>query len=227
MALYTPDVKQCSSCDDSLCGGFIGECGGVSVKLVVQPGTRITVSGLAAEATAGSVTLRWSYSGGRPAGAFFNVYRAEDGSPGYRRLNARRIPASSGLRFVDDSVEPGIRYRYKIGLIREGSETLFGPIEIATAERFSFGIWQSYPNPFNPSTAVRFSLSKDGPVVVRIFDASGQLVKTLLDEKRKSGFHTLYWNGTNDGGDTVPSEVYFLRVESGKEVAVRKLTLVR
>jgi hypothetical protein len=86
---------------------------------------------------------------------------------------------------------------------------------------------QAKPNPFNPATNIQFSLPAEGMVTLRIYNLQGQLVRDLLHEQRAAGIHTVSWDGRNDRGSISASGIYFLRLESGKQVKVSRLTLVR
>ncbi|MEN8005744.1 MAG: LamG-like jellyroll fold domain-containing protein [Candidatus Krumholzibacteriota bacterium] len=83
------------------------------------------------------------------------------------------------------------------------------------------------PNPFNPMTGIRFSLPSSGPVELRVFDARGQLVKTLLGEVMPAGEHEVVWNGTDGRGRAVASGVYFSKLETGAGDLLQKMMLVR
>ncbi len=69
-----------------------------------------------------------------------------------------------------------------------------------------------YPNPFNPTTTIDFSLTRSGPVRVEIYAVDGQLVRTLLSDDRTAGSHQVRWDGTGNTGGRVPSGAYFCRV---------------
>ncbi len=83
------------------------------------------------------------------------------------------------------------------------------------------------PNPFNPSTNIQFTLPAEGMVKLRIYNLQGQLVCELLHEQRAAGAHTITWDGRNDRGGASASGIYFLRLQSGKQMKVSRLTLVR
>ena len=85
----------------------------------------------------------------------------------------------------------------------------------------------AFPNPFNPATNLTFSLVRDSHVRVRIFDAAGQKVRSLLDNRLGAGNHSLTWRGDNDRGRAMPSGVYFWRITAGGEMNQGKLVLVR
>lgn len=83
------------------------------------------------------------------------------------------------------------------------------------------------PNPFNPSTQIRFGLAEPGPVRVDVIDPRGRVVVTLVDEFRGAGEHQVLWNGRDDSGATVSSGVYFVKAGAAGEVRTRKITLLK
>jgi hypothetical protein len=84
-----------------------------------------------------------------------------------------------------------------------------------------------YPNPFNPSTTIEFSVPKPGPATVRIYDLQGRLVSTLVNEALGAGVYRVRWNGKSDDGRDLSSGVYFARVESSRSRASARLMMVR
>ena len=86
----------------------------------------------------------------------------------------------------------------------------------------------NYPNPFNPSTTIKFSVPKSGHVDLNVYNVRGQLVKTLVDgSMAASADHSIVWDGTNNQGSGVSSGVYFYEVRTGGEVKVQKMALVK
>jgi flagellar hook assembly protein FlgD len=86
---------------------------------------------------------------------------------------------------------------------------------------------QNYPNPFNPTTEIAYELKADQPVNLQIFNAKGQLVKTLVDEVQTAGTKTVTWNGTDDNGNSVTSGVYFYKMKSSTFESARKMILMK
>jgi hypothetical protein len=86
---------------------------------------------------------------------------------------------------------------------------------------------QSYPNPFNASTQVNFFLPEDGRVRVDIYNVVGQRVRTLVDDFKSAGEHSVVWSGANDAGTVVASGVYFIRISTMDEAVVEKLHLLK
>ena len=86
----------------------------------------------------------------------------------------------------------------------------------------SFAMHQNYPNPFNPTTTIRFDLPVDSHVTLRVYDALGQLITTLVNDTRPAGSHTVQFQAQN-----LSSGIYLYRIEAGSYSAVRSLTLIK
>jgi hypothetical protein len=106
----------------------------------------------------------------------------------------------------------------------------FGPFVGAnnnTTTPVTASLMQNYPNPFNPTTEIAYELKADQPVNLQIFNAKGQLVKTLVDEVQTAGTKTVTWNGTDDNGNSVTSGVYFYKMKSSTFESARKMILMK
>lgn len=85
----------------------------------------------------------------------------------------------------------------------------------------------NFPNPFNPSTLIRFSLPAGSPVRLGVYDTAGRLIRTLVNEFREAGSHTIIWDGLADDGRALASGVYFCKLESDRGRQTRPLSLVK
>jgi flagellar hook capping protein FlgD len=83
------------------------------------------------------------------------------------------------------------------------------------------------PNPFNPSTTIRFAVARAGPVRVTVYNVAGARVRTLLDRTIEPGEHTVRWDGKDDHGRDVGSAAYFIRMDSATGSTTRKAVLLR
>jgi hypothetical protein len=92
---------------------------------------------------------------------------------------------------------------------------------------YRFGLEQNFPNPFNPSTTIRFSLDKSGPAVLRIYDILGRQVCSIIEDYLAAGIHEVVWNGRTDGGTTVASGIYFYRLESSDNTLSKKMLMLK
>lgn len=88
-------------------------------------------------------------------------------------------------------------------------------------------ISSAFPNPFNPSTNILFTVGQSGHVQVDLFSVTGKRVRTLLSESRAPGDYQVRWNGRSDTGDPVTSGLYFCRLQSGGDTDIRKLILLK
>ena len=86
---------------------------------------------------------------------------------------------------------------------------------------------QNHPNPFNPSTTIAFSLARGAQVELKIFDARGALVRTLVDGGRPAGDQQVIWNGRDDSDRQVAAGVYLYRLRTDGRELQRKMTLVK
>ena len=84
-----------------------------------------------------------------------------------------------------------------------------------------------YPNPFNPTTTLTYSLSTLSDVALEVFSVSGRLVMVLEDGVVSAGRHEVRWDGTDSDGNAVSSGIYFVRFEAGGKIDTRKLVLLR
>ena len=105
----------------------------------------------------------------------------------------------------------------------------------------SFAVFQNFPNPFNPETWIPYQIHEASKVTIRIYDASGRLVKTLSLGYKEPDFYVTkgsaaYWDGRNDFGERVSNGVYFYHLsvhgvnrpfQAGRKSAIRKMLIVK
>ncbi len=90
-----------------------------------------------------------------------------------------------------------------------------------------FYISQSEPNPFYNITRVKYELPKSCNVHIEVYNILGARIKTLLNEKKNAGTHTITWDGKDNNGGKLPSGFYFLRLDTGEYEGTRKLLLIK
>jgi len=82
-----------------------------------------------------------------------------------------------------------------------------------------------YPNPFNPTTTISFSIKEKTPVELIIYNILGQKVRTLVNQPLEPGEHSIVWNGTDNKGRSVASGIYFYRMKAGNYSETKKMVL--
>lgn len=94
--------------------------------------------------------------------------------------------------------------------------------EHGTGSREEFRLDESFPNPFNPGTTIRFRLPRATHTILKVFDVRGKIVATLVAEDLQAGTYNVRWDGRG-----VASGVYFCRLEAGPFSATRKLLVLK
>jgi len=90
-----------------------------------------------------------------------------------------------------------------------------------------FTLHDNYPNPFNPTTMITCDLPRQSMVSLRIYDVSGRLVRTLVDEIKPAAQHTIVWDGRDNGGRQSASGVYYYQLVSEENSQTNKMLLVK
>ncbi len=91
----------------------------------------------------------------------------------------------------------------------------------------TFELYNNYPNPFNPSTTIGYQIKKSGFTTMKVFNALGCEVTTLVNEYQHPGTHTVEWNGKNSAGQQVGSGVYYYRFKASQYLETKKMLLIK
>ena len=133
--------------------------------------------------------------------------------------------------FVEEDRSLGIhnpQYAYSIlavTLQKLNPTTAIELIDNTVPQSFSLG--QNYPNPFNPTTTIRYTIPKESKVRIEIYDITGRLVTTLVNNEMSSGTYSVTWDGRNSSGRSVVSGIYLYRIQAGDFVSVKKMVMLK
>ena len=101
-----------------------------------------------------------------------------------------------------------------------------GELDIDANRRFI--LEQCYPNPFNATTTISFTLNGRSRARISVYNVTGELVKTPLDEAREAGtYNDVIWDGKSNSGRNVSSGLYFYRLQADSFADVKKMVLLR
>ena len=128
-----------------------------------------------------------------------------------------RISATDGIDTVKASNANRILYINRYDYLSTVNEQI--PTE--------FALYENYPNPFNPTTTLRFDLPEVSDVRVVIYNMLGQKIKTFNMNSISAGSHSIRWNATNDMGDPVGAGVYLYQFQAKDFVKTRKMILLK
>ena len=134
--------------------------------------------------------------------------------------------------FLDEDLPVSeVAYYYLRQVDFDGTTRRSQTIEVALAPvqalPTAMALAQNYPNPFNPETSIRFDIATEASVTVRIFDITGQVVRTLVAGNLPAGSYTELWDGRSDAGLRVGSGVYFYELKAGSFTSMKKMTFVQ
>ena len=87
---------------------------------------------------------------------------------------------------------------------------------------FEFSLSQNYPNPFNPTTKIQYSVGDKGFVTLKLYDISGQEIKTLVNETKEAGVYNINFDGSD-----LASGVYLIRMISGNFSSIIKMNILK
>jgi hypothetical protein len=90
-----------------------------------------------------------------------------------------------------------------------------------------YELYNAYPNPFNPSTAIKFQIPEAKFVQIKIFDIQGRIVNVLMNKNIASGIHSVVWNGKNNVGEHLAAGMYFYKLIAGDFSQTKKMILLK
>ncbi|MDP8203404.1 MAG: T9SS type A sorting domain-containing protein [Candidatus Tenebribacter mawsonii] len=102
--------------------------------------------------------------------------------------------------------------------LREGSDIIPEIIEFSAS---------NYPNPFNPTTTISYSLPLEGRVSLNIYNVKGQLVRQLIDGSQSEGYYEVVWNGKDNNKKNVSSGIYFYKLSTKDETIMKKMLMLK
>ena len=86
----------------------------------------------------------------------------------------------------------------------------------------------NYPNPFNPTTTIKYDLNESAFVQIEIFNIKGQMINSLVNQSQDAGQKSIIWNGTDSQNDKVSSGLYFYRlILDGKYHSMKKCIMLK
>jgi hypothetical protein len=154
----------------------------------------------------------------------YRVYRSD--GPSQRVL----VHSTRETGWVDDASGATHPSYYLAAVDRAGNESDYALPDIGTGSEQplprSFALYQNVPNPFNPSTEIKYDVPSQGRVTLEIYDVSGRLVRKLVDDVQSPGPKVVTWSGADDRGQRVATGVYFYRLTAPGFQRTLKMTLV-
>ena len=158
----------------------------------------------------------------------FEIFSGNDGEQIYQLNVGEPVDQVLAIDDMDDTNTSEIIYGLRNGYVKcmaagdNGSDSQENVVE------YNKIYLSNFPNPFNPTTTIDFSIPNDSKVNLSIYNLKGQKVKTLANEQLERGNHSVVWQGKDKYGKAVGSGVYFYRLRvNGKNEAVKKCLMLK
>jgi len=190
----------------------------------LPPGTiPVELASFSARVDQNNVTLSWS-TATETNNQGFEVQRSNGNeffTVGFVSGNGTTTELKN-YSYLDRNVEVG-SYSYRLKQVDfDGTFSYSSEINVDVAAPVQFELSQNYPNPFNPNTTIKFTIPESSIVNLKVFNALGEEVKSLLNQNMEAGTHTITFDATD-----INSGIYFYRLEAGQFSDVRKMTLLK
>ncbi len=188
--------------------------------------------GLQATVVSLHTVLKWN-ANPEPDVASYAVYKNTDENFIPSAVNFAGLITAPDTTFDDGPVTSGVYYKvsaidglgYAGGYAGAVQPILTGIGDDVAAYRYRLD--QNHPNPFNPTTRIRYEVPSRVHVTLDVFDVRGGLIARLVDENAGPGIFTAEWDGRNAAGDDVSTGVYFYRLAAGSFLETRKMVLLK
>ncbi len=176
------------------------------------------------------VLLQWNKNRVDPDVMGYYVYRSA--TPGFSPNGTTILALATDTSFVDTAKLNNQKYYYRVATVDmhgnagiASSELQVLVTEVGDANDVmpkTFALLQNYPNPFNPSTTISYQLPVNGHISLKVYDAIGREVATLVNEVKDAGSYSAQFDGSK-----LASGIYFTRLQSGDKVQLKKMMLVK
>jgi YVTN family beta-propeller protein len=203
------------------------------IYYVGYPSLAVTLTAFTASGQPGKVVLDWATASEHNSAEWI-IDRSFEHYRGYVTIGSVQASGNSpyGCRytFVDGESEPGRHYFYRLAeRDADGTISYYGPVEAAALPpSFSLAVLALHlPNPCRPPVRIRYQAPEPGVALFRIYNLSGQQLRTLSEKRVAPGIYNLGWDGRDDGGRLVSSGVYLIRLIMGSRVATGRVTIIK
>ena len=193
---------------------------GMDTNMVVTP---VELASFSANANGLSVNLNWS-TVTEKNNSGFEVQRKVNGkfiAVGFVEGNGTTTEKHSYS--FSEKLSNGGKYTYRLKQIDlDGTSELSKEIEVNVVFGMTYTLNQNYPNPFNPTTNISYSIPEAGFVEIKVYDAIGKLVTTLVSESKDAGYYDVEFDGSN-----LTSGIYLYQIKAGNFTQTKKLVLMK
>ena len=192
--------------------------------------TGVKLVSLIATTDDGSITLKWR-TADETDNAYFIVERSTSKTGDYKEIGRIISNNSAEYTYKDENVFGGEQYYYRLTDVSTSGATVSHPVISVLANGKPrptvFMISQNYPNPFSGRTMIDYAVPVNGKVNLSVYDVTGKLVKTLVNDIQDVNYYRIAWDGRDNAGSKVATGVYFYKLTSGGFDKSMKMMLLK
>ncbi len=204
------------------------------VQCIERQSTPVELTNFNASAQPGKVVIKWTTQS-ETENLGFHIYRCESIDGDKVRITDEMINGAinsqsrNDYEWVDNQIQGNQIYYYWLADVSTDGVVQFSEASkaIGIAKPEAYSLSQNFPNPFNPSTNIKYTLKDDGNVKLAIFNIRGQLVRTLVDARQSAGEYTQVWNGQDNNGTVLPSGIYFYTIQVNEFKITKKMSFTK
>lgn len=192
--------------------------------LILAGQVPVEMTTFTAEAEGNSVNLRWSTATEVNNSGFAVERRSSEGT--YTQVawvvGNGTTSEKSNYSYTDFNLNSG-SYTYRLKQVDfDGTVSYSSAVNVEVGPVTVYSLENNYPNPFNPSTLIKFNVPVDGNVSLAVYNLLGEKVAQLVNQNMKAGRHEVTFNAID-----LASGIYFYKLEAGNFVSVKKMMLIK
>ena len=186
----------------------------------------VELTSFTSSVTGNNVKLNWK-TATEVNSSEYQIERKEAGNVGnWEKIGTVKSSGNSSspknYSFTDKNILAG-KYNYRLRMVdNDGTSSFSNVVNTEVVSPVGYELSNAYPNPWNPTTTIRYNLSVSSPVTIKVFDVTGREITTLVNEVKPAGSYQITMDGKG-----LSSGMYFYQMTAGNFTETKKLTLLK
>ena len=187
------------------------------------------------------VSIKWTTQSETALAGYYLYRGTTNNLSAAEQIPSLIVPANSShgasYEFIDREIQSGTTYYYWLqSMEMNGSSDFHGPVSVTVNEGGNITppaiitetrLLNAYPNPFNPTTTLCYTLKERGQVKIEIYNVRGQLIRSFMPAPQDKGYYQIIWDGKDLNGTQASSGAYYVRMTCGKYVSSQRIVLMK
>ena len=187
------------------------------------------------------VSIKWTTQSETALAGYYLYRGTTNDLSAAEQITLLIVPANlshgASYEFIDREIQSGTTYYYWLqSMEMNGSSDFHGPVSVTVNEGGNITppaiitetrLLNAYPNPFNPTTTLCYTLKERGQVKIEIYNVRGQLIRSFMPAPQDKGYYQIIWDGKDLNGTQASSGAYYVRMTCGKYVSSQRIVLMK